>query len=49
MTTIKIPKSVSKYMSQISKRRDPEKLREHLTKISRKGVKARKNKGKNIA
>jgi hypothetical protein len=44
-----IPKSVSKYMSEISKRRDQKKLREHLKKISSKGVKARKNKAKTVA
>jgi hypothetical protein len=46
MTKTKIPKSVSKYMSELSKRRDPEKLREHLLRISKDGVKARRRKAK---
>jgi len=41
MSKTKIPKSVSKHMSEISRRRDPKKLREHLKKIASKGGKAR--------
>jgi hypothetical protein len=44
-----IPKSVSKYMSKISKRRHANKLREHLKRISSMGVKARQNKAKKAA
>jgi hypothetical protein len=46
MTKTKIPKSVSKYMSELSKRRDPAKLREHLLRISKDGVKARRRKAR---
>lgn len=41
MKAKRIPKSVSKYMSDLAKKRDKTKLREHLKKIASKGGKNR--------
>jgi hypothetical protein len=42
-------KIISEYFSNLAKKRDPKKLREHLKNISSKGVKARRRKAKKRA